>query len=393
MSQGLGPDTRLTFLPLSVVLDGEEFLVGHQASGTFVAMPEAGVRLLRELQGGLTVAEAGARLAAQGLEVDALDFAEAMVAVGFAHLGGGPVEPVVRQEPPRVAVLLFSRPAWAFYAVALTYCLGVFLLRPAYWPAMTDFFVLESPGLSLAIMLPLSYGLLAIHELFHGLAGRAAGVPVHFRVSRRLFLPVLETDLSALLSLPRRQRYGPYLAGMAWDTLVLAACLTLGLVQDAGFVRLAVPGLPAGIALLAVTQLVWQGMLFLRTDLYAVMVTLLGCRNLYRITYLRLKGICFRLSAAESAEMADAAERDLTVSRWFAGLYAIGVAGAILYLLEYLLPGLRFAASWAVRTLRTASLSQLDFWLALVVAVFTTLQVVWPVAVFIRERYRSGLAR
>lgn len=380
--------SRLTFLPLSVVPDGEEFLVGHAESGIFLAMPALGVWLLRELQSGHTLQEAAAKGAQMGLDLDVADFAANLVEAGLAGVdriaAPPPAEGLALPTGARWAAPLFSRPAWALYALALLGSILLMVLRPSYVPVVKDFFFHSNTGISLAVMGSLSWVLAGVHELYHGLAGRLAGAPVRFRLGRRLWIPVLETDLTGLWALPRSQRYGPFLAGMAWDSLVLAAALGLRLLSDQGYLHLAWSGLPAAIALQAMTGLLWQALLFLRTDLYAVMVNLLGCRNLYRTTYLYLKQRLWRLLAWEATELQRAGERDLQVARWFGWLYLVGLLWACYFLLFYAIPGLATTLGWVGQSLRRPV--GLDFWLALPVGAMALLQIIWPLWLYLRRR-------
>ena len=110
--------------------------------------------------------------------------------------------------------------------------------------------------------------------MWHWLAARALDLRTRFGGDRRLFFLVFETDLSQLWSVPRRRWYGPQLAGLAIDMVVLGALLGVQLV--AGPVR----PLPAPVFVLAST--LWQCMVFLRTDLYGVLVTATGCRDLWQ---------------------------------------------------------------------------------------------------------------
>lgn len=380
--------SRLSFLPLSVTPDGEEFLVGHAESGIFVAMPAIGVWLLQELQSGLTLAEAAAKGAQMGLELDVVDFAATLVEVGLADLdqvkSPAPTEGLALRTGAAWARPLFAPLAWALYGVALVGSVLLMVLRPAYIPVATDLFFHPSTGISLAVMLSLSWVLAGIHELFHGLAGRLAGAPVRFRLGRRLWIPVLETDLTGLWAIPRGKRYGPFLAGMAWDSLVLATALLLRLLSDEGVLHLVWPGLPAAIALNALAGLLWQSLIFLRTDLYAVMVNLLGCRNLYRTTYLYLKKRLWRLLAREATELERTSERDRAVARWFGWLYLVGVLWATYFLLFYAIPAMATTLRWVGQSLRGPI--GLEFWLALPVGAMLLLQILWPLWLFLRRR-------
>jgi hypothetical protein len=70
------------------------------------------------------------------------------------------------------------------------------------------------------------FPLLLLHEAFHALAARRLGLSSTLGVGRRFTYLVAETRLDALYSVPRRQRYLPFLAG-AWVDLVGTGVLTL----------------------------------------------------------------------------------------------------------------------------------------------------------------------
>src|SRR3954453_1704073 len=60
------PSTAYRVRPLSVVPEGDEFLVGDVERGEFVLLPEVGVQVLRLLQAGNTPAETGSAIGPAG---------------------------------------------------------------------------------------------------------------------------------------------------------------------------------------------------------------------------------------------------------------------------------------------------------------------------------------
>ena len=155
---------------------------------------------------------------------------------------------------------------------------------------------------------------------------------VRFGIDRRLWLLVFETDLSQLWTIPRRQRYGPQLAGLAIDAVVLALLLAVELLAVAS--RISPPPLLArllaALAFLKVAGMLWQCLVFMRTDLYdGVLVTATGCRNLWQVKSLLLRQAFGRLSPAQAAEVAEADPRDLRVGRWFRWVYLAGLVAAL----------------------------------------------------------------
>ena len=122
--------------------------------------------------------------------------------------------------------------------------------------------------------LPLS----GIHELAHLLAGRRLGLRSRIRLSNRFYFVVFETTLDGLVSVPRRRRFLPMLAGMGADLVVMAA-LTVAAVAlpDASLAS----ALCLALAFSTLPRIVWQGYLFLQTDIYFLVATLLGCIDLH----------------------------------------------------------------------------------------------------------------
>ena len=231
--------------PLTLVDDGDDVLVGDPEGGTFVAVPPVGAVVIRALQRGATTGEAAADAERHaGEPVDVESFVDTLRELGFVDEGpqDAPAAaeelPVPRRTAPvqqrrwlRVplrqqhARLLFTPAAWCCYAVAFAFCVACFALRPDLWPRAADVFVLGDNPLSVIAAVLLSYLLAAVHETWHWLAARSLGLAARFGVDRRLYFLVFETDLSQLWSVPRRRRYGPQLAGLAVDSVSLAALL------------------------------------------------------------------------------------------------------------------------------------------------------------------------
>jgi putative peptide zinc metalloprotease protein len=376
---------------LTVVDDGDDVLLGDPATGTFVAVPAVGGVVVRALLEGATTAEAGDRAAEfAGEPVDVEDFLSVLAELGFLA-EGDPVAPVptapVQQRgwtggPPAYRVRpFFSRPAWCVYAAAAVWVVGCFLVRPDLWPRPADAFVSTDLGVSLLVLLPLTYVLVGLHEAGHWLAARALGLQTRFGLDRRLFFLVFETDLSQLWSVPRRSRYGPQLAGLAVDAVVLSGLLAAEIVAGP------VPLLPALVFVLVVSSL-WQCLVFLRTDLYGVLVTATGCRDLWRVKSLLLRQAFGRLDAGQRAELDRADPRDVSVGRWFRWVWLAGYPLAAGYLALFYLPLLVDVARWAGGALGGGP-GRGAFWSALAVVVLVALPPLVTLAMAAAER-RTG---
>ncbi|MDT0345097.1 hypothetical protein [Streptomyces litchfieldiae] len=372
----MSPPVRLR--PLSVVPEGDEVLVGDPAAGTFVSIPAVGGVVIAALQRGATLEEAAAEaeeFAGQPVNVPA--FVATLGELGFlADETENPAapEPVrtapiqarrwmsgVRQETVRP---FFGPVAWACYAACLLFTVGVFALRPGLLPhPADDALAFDDTGLSALALVPFMWFSVASHECGHWLAARALGIQTRFGVDRRMVMLVFETDLTQLWTVPRRARYGPLLAGLAIDSVMLALLLCARLLSPPP----GVDSLLAAWVFVKVVQMLWQCMVFLRTDLYAVLVNALGCRDLWRVKSLLLRRAFGRLTAAEAEELAAAAEADLRAGRWFRWVWLAGFLGVAAWCCLLLLPVVVEVLGWASEGLAEGPLTA-AFWYSLLCA-------------------------
>ena len=190
-----------------------------------------------------------------------------------------------------------------------------------------------------------------------------------FAVSRRLYLLTLQTDLSQLWAIPRRRRYGPLLAGMATNVVGLFVILTMRAAADVGWWS---PGTGLAKTLAALTfvelmMIVSQLWIFMRTDVYALLVTATGCVNLWRVNQLFVRRTLRRgLSEAEEHELRHAHGRDLAVARWYVWVYVAGIAAATWFFVAFFAPATIRTVAWMATTVSQAGIGTIAFWEALV---------------------------
>jgi putative peptide zinc metalloprotease protein len=396
-----GPGSRLVLRDLAINAEDDEFLVGDVRRGEFVAVPTIAVTVIDALRDGGTLAEVGQRiLDATGTLVDVADFAGTLIDMGFvASFDGRPLTAEGSElvsggqlgaTTARLARSLYSRSAFVFYGLLFASCLLLLTTVPTLRPHVTHMFFLSNPVLSLAILAAIGMPLAMPHELAHWLGARVNGVPARITVSRRYYMLVAQTDLSALWAIPRRCRFAPLLAGIAWDTIRLSGLIAARAAQLAGWWH---PGLLVSrlIAALIVTHVLaisWQFFVFLRTDIYAVLATGLGCLNLTRISRLRMARRFRRLTAAEAAELAAASKRDLSAARWYGWVQAGGLAAVIFYFFAFVIPFTSSVVRWVVDGLTSNPVSTFGFWEVLASGAVVLVPAVLPTVGYARERRR-----
>ncbi|MFJ8433881.1 hypothetical protein ACIQ9P_21535 [Kitasatospora sp. NPDC094019] len=324
---GLDLDRPLPLRRLVYLEEADEVTIGSPETDTYAVFPADGAELVRMLADGLTPREAAERyLSAHGESVDIADLVEALADLDLLRPAD---EPTAGAAPApvrwqRLGKLLFGRPALAAYAL-VTVLAAIEMVRvPALVPRTDNLFFTTSYTLVVLVLFLGQAPLLALHEAFHALAGRRLGLRSRLSVGHRLVYLVLETSLDGLVSVPRRQRYLPILAGMLADVLAIAA---LTLIADATRGGAAtVSRLCLAIAWATVLRLAWQGFFYLRTDLYVLLSTALGCVNLHAAAVDVLRNAVRRVTGRPPVDLAAHHPVDRRTARWYAWLMVVGYA-------------------------------------------------------------------
>lgn len=404
-----GSDLRSALSRLTVARDGEEYILARSDLGAYVAVPAPGAVLIEALRDGASLAVATRQASdAAGEEVDSADFLTGLRAAGLLSdprddLGdAGPTTAPgthvawVEHIPRWVIKPLFGRIAWTFYVAAAVTVVALFLVRPDLRPIFDDVWFLTDPIWSLIAMFVVSVVITAGHECWHWLAGRALGVPARFRVSRRGIFVVFETDLSPLVTLPRRARYSPLFAGMAFDVVLLAAALLMRL----GFREEILndpPQLDRFLGAVVVRQvivLIWQlaGVGF-RSDSYAVLANALGCHNLFRATALTLRHRISGLDARQAEELAAISPRDRSVASWFWLVYVAGGFFMFWAFIKYMAPFTYGMIEWVSPNIAAFGLDTLVFWQSLALVALLLAQFAVIPLIARRERRTARATR
>jgi hypothetical protein len=322
--------------------EGQEVTVGRADVDGYAVLPSEGAHLLHRLEEGRTPAEAAEWYEqTYGEHVDIDDFLDGLEELGFLRDPGEAAHPAPPVRWGRLGRLVFSPAGGGCLALALIGCAIVMLRSPGLVPSYHDLFFTRSMTiLELAIVVG-QVPLVLLHEMAHMLAGRRLGLRTQFSVARRLDYIVFVTAMDGLVTVPRRKRYVPMLAGMLADLLVFAALIGVadvtrhigGSLSLAGDVALA-------FAYLTLLRLAWQFFFFLQTDLYYVFVTVLGCVDLQETARAVLRD---RLSRAlrrpvSPDQHGNPHPRDVAVARWYSWLLLIGWTACIAVLVAGVIP-------------------------------------------------------
>lgn len=353
---------HITVPAFAVQPDGEQAIIAHPDRGVFVRIPAEGLLILDRLAEGMAVAEVRRleeqRTGSSAGEFD--DFLAALSAEGFVlfelpgpgRAGGPPAPPGPggpgphagpgRGWPSRsVAARLVSAPVLLGALCLVAAAVALICADPAVIPGPS---ALVFPHYLWAFCLgacPVVLAGLALHELGHLVAARAAGVPARIGVGRRLWWVVAETDMSSIWLAPRRQRYIAILAGPLIDAVSAAVLIDLLWLYRHG--RLEMPTLAAqalgALLMIYLLRLLWQGFLFMRTDLYYVLATATGCANLHGDTEAFVHNLFRRARRAPAlVDQSGILAAEMRVIRAYSAAWVFGRAAAGWMLFTVTLP-------------------------------------------------------
>jgi hypothetical protein len=147
--------------------------------------------------------------------------------------------------------------------------------------------------------------------------------------------------LDGLVTVPRRQRYLPMLAGMLADVLVFCALTVAADLLRGPDGRFTVAGgVCLALAFGTVLRFSWQFYFYLQTDIYYVICVVIGCVDLQSTARGLLRNRLNRLLRRPDRLVDEARwhPRDLRVARWYAWLLPLGYTFSVAVLLVAALP-------------------------------------------------------
>ena len=295
------PETTFSVYPFTRQPEGDEVVIGRIETGVFLAVPLEAVEALDCLASGKTIREVGDIFEQKYGErpdldefLDALEKKSLLKAVAPGEepqlTGTTDVAPRVRYHfsnfPHRLAQRLFSKGVIGACIIVVTAALIAMTFEASLRPHPTDLYFPDHRAITWAILIGASYLTIFIHEFGHLIAARSLGINSRIGISNRLWYLVVETDLTGLWAVPKRQRYLPMLAGVLIDAVSGSLLVLLVFATEKHWISLGVVAarLARGMAFTYLMRIVWQCFLFVRTDFYFVIASLFNCRNLLKDT-------------------------------------------------------------------------------------------------------------
>lgn len=347
-------NTHVTVYPFTRQEEGEEVVIGRLDTAIFLVLPRDAVELLDYLIEGKTVGEAQSLYKQRYGEIpDLSDLLDNLECQGF-------VQPLKRQIeesqvlsrttnrtsrsksvavnfhftnfPQPLARKIFSYHTLLSSGVLIGLALIALIIEPSIVPGWDALFFRENLTLMRLILSLIGYLTLFLHEMAHLVSARAMGVSSRLGISNRMWFLVAETDMTGVWSIPRSQRYLPFLAGSLLDAVSASILILIFFAQNYGWLVLCpfVFQLGRATLLIYIMRLFWQCFLFMRTDFYFVIANFFGCRNLMKDTEAFLWNQITRFwQWARPVDQSHIPVAEMQVVRWYALFWILGRIAAL----------------------------------------------------------------
>jgi hypothetical protein len=386
------PDHPLTLHPLVYLPEDDQVTIGRADIDAYIIVPADGAEVIRRLEQGRTPRQAADwYLSTYGEPLDVMDVVSALADSGFVRSADEPLTATAPVRWQRLGRIVFSRPAAALYLALTAWAVLATVNHPDLLPSYRHIFFSDYYSVIELVLFVAAVPQLLLHEAFHALAGRRLGLRSRLSIGRRLYFVVLETSMDGLVAVPRRRRYLPILAGLLADVIVVSALtVTADLTREADG-RFG----PAGRVALAFAfavwlRILWQFTFYLRTDVYVLITTVLGCVDLQGVTNERIREQVDRRLRRDRPPVDRGRwhPADERASRWYAWLVVIGYTVSIT---TFVLAAVPIAVRMTLGVLERFTgreVSGAELLDSIVVTGFVALQLAVAAAVFVRERRR-----
>lgn len=340
--------TPLRFHQLSFLDEGDgDILIGRPDIDSYGVFPADGAALVRELQSGRHPDEAATwYLDRFGESVDIADFIDTLAELELLRdtdSADADAELVAPQPVrwQRLGRAVFSPIGLLLYLGLLTAAVVACRIDPRLIPNHQNVFFTDYLLLVELTVVVGQAPLILLHEGAHVLAGRRLGLQTRVRLGQRWYFLVFETVMDGLVSVPRRRRYLPIVAGVLTDIGVIAALtLVAASTRTAQGEFSLIGGICLALAFTTLPRIAWQFYFFLQTDGYYLVSTVLGtvdlhgaARGLLRNHVNRLRGRRDLLVPLDSWH-----PRDRDAARWYAPLMVLGYTVSLTILVVVVLP-------------------------------------------------------
>jgi putative peptide zinc metalloprotease protein len=359
-------EAHVTLKQLVIRKDQKHYIVEDVMNGEFYEMPEVCIVAIELLNQRKSLKDVEKELTVRypDEDIDLSDFVSQLLELDLVSEINGEkmLKSLVQKEQSGYSWISINLGRFFFnyfssnlYVVLLIASIGLIVFNPALFPSYTDLFAFDLMLQNMVAWLVITLVLVLFHEFGHVLAVRSEGLPAKIGIGHRLFLVVLETDMSQVWKLPPQKRNRLYLAGMYFDSVLLfLALISQNFTNESSLMG----GLLKLVVLDTFIRLVYQTAVFMKTDLYYFIENKTGCYNLMENGRNFLAQWLPFLRVPETETF----EGEEKVVRRYAVFYLAGILLTLAITAFYYIPQLIFAVNQIMLPGFSEPISSMRFW-------------------------------
>lgn len=180
------------------------------------------------------------------------------------------------------AKLFFSIPAKSLLIMIISFSIFSLITNKNYIPKYQDFFF--SSNYLICLLTSFTYSWISTfrHEFFHFLAARSKNIITTFSLGSRANYIVAETIFENAYTIKEKNRYRLYLSGIFSDMFLLGLYFIALFLNDHNIINISnsIYLLIKSFILIEFLGIIWQFLVFIKTDIYLFFADLLDRENL-----------------------------------------------------------------------------------------------------------------
>ncbi|MCD8808849.1 hypothetical protein K1Y25_06290 [Mammaliicoccus sciuri] len=264
--------------------DLDEYIIGN--GETYITLDYIGKDIILNLNKGISIDGLNETLDTN--DYDITDFIITLRDLGLIYsidgfrISENSLEKKIKPFEKILASIFFNKLSITLYIAMLVFSVIYIIVSGEFAILYKEIIISRYIGINLLLIIIVSWILLLLHEMGHYYAAIRFNIKPTFKISVRLFWIVIEANVNRLWEKEKKEKYITFSAGVFVESTILFFCsLFLLLNIQNNLIRL--------IIFIILYRLLWQLLIFLRTDLYFIVITYLDTNSLHFRIMSRLK--------------------------------------------------------------------------------------------------------
>jgi len=256
--------------------DLDEYIIGN--GETYITLDYIGKDIILNLNKGISIDGLNETLDTN--DYDITDFIITLRDLGLIYsidgfrISENNLEKKIKPFEKILASIFFNKLSITLYIAMLVFSVIYIIVSGEFAILYKEIIISKYIGINLLLIIIVSWILLLLHEMGHYYAAIRFNIKPTFKISVRLFWIVIEANVNRLWEKEKKEKYITFSAGVFVESTILFFCsLFLILNIQNNLIRL--------IIFIILYRLLWQLLIFLRTDLYFIVITYLGTNSLH----------------------------------------------------------------------------------------------------------------